>query len=87
MFVCECFSFFFPEVYGLYLNKTVGWEQSILRWCVFVCACACNSMFVRASSDDESEDVQAFTEAVFFFFLHKCSRKDYGKSCIHDGGD
>lgn len=68
MFVCECFSFFFSEVYGLYLNKTVGWEQSILRWCVFVCACACNSMFVRASSDDESEDVQAFTEAFFFFF-------------------
>lgn len=25
-------------------------------------------MFVRAGSDDESEDVQAFTEAVFFFF-------------------
>lgn len=63
------FLFFFSEVYGLYLNKTVGWEQSILRWCVFVfvCACACNSMFVRAGSDDESEDVQAFTEAVFFF--------------------
>lgn len=57
----------FSEVYGLYLNKTVGWEQSILRWCVFVCAC--NSMFVRTSSDDESEDVQAFTEAVFFLFV------------------
>ncbi len=30
----------FSEVYGLYLNKTVGCEQSILRVCVCVCVFA-----------------------------------------------
>lgn len=36
LFVCVCV---FSEFYGLYLNKTVGWEQSILLVCVCVILC------------------------------------------------
>lgn len=46
MFVYECFFVlffvcFYSEVYGLYLNKTVGTEQSILHLCVCVCENLC----------------------------------------------
>lgn len=55
----------------------------------YVGVCLCVRVILCLWGPVQTMKVRTFrpSQRQFFFFLHKCSRKDYGKSCIHDGGD